>query len=55
MIDLFAAGRLRTRGFVRQEEVGLEEFLANRFGTFYDTSLSPKLVWDYDAPAEAAE
>jgi saccharopine dehydrogenase-like NADP-dependent oxidoreductase len=55
MIDLFAAGRLGPRGFVRQEEVKLEEFLSNRFGRFYDTSLSPKLVWDYDAPAEAAE
>jgi saccharopine dehydrogenase-like NADP-dependent oxidoreductase len=55
MIDLFAAGRLGIRGFVRQEEVGLDEFLSNRFGRFYDTSLSPKLVWDYDAPAEAAE
>ena len=38
-----------------QEEVGLDEFLSNRFGAFYDTSLSPKLVWDYDSPAEAAE
>lgn len=55
MIDLFAAGRLGSRGFVRQEQVGLDEFLSNRFGRFYDTSLSPKLVWDYDAPAEAAE
>jgi len=55
MIDLFAAGRLGSRGFVRQEEVRLDEFLSNRFGRFYDTSLSPKLVWDYDAPAEAAE
>ncbi len=55
MIDLFAAGRLGRRGFVRQEEVRLDEFLANRFGAFYDTSLSPKLVWDYDSPAEAAE
>jgi saccharopine dehydrogenase-like NADP-dependent oxidoreductase len=55
MIDLFASGRLRKRGFVRQEEVGLDEFLANRFGRFYDTSLTPKLVWDDDAPAEAAQ
>jgi saccharopine dehydrogenase-like NADP-dependent oxidoreductase len=55
MIDLFAAGRFGHHGFVRQEEIGLDEFLANRFGRFYDTSLSPKLVWDYDAPAEAAE
>ncbi|HEX4475829.1 MAG TPA: saccharopine dehydrogenase NADP-binding domain-containing protein [Polyangiaceae bacterium] len=55
MIDLFAQGRLRKRGFLRQEEVGLDEFLANRFGSYYDTSLRPKLVWEYDAPAEAAQ
>lgn len=55
MIDLFKAGRLGRRGFVRQEEVRLDEFLSNRFGAFYDTSLSPKLVWDYDSPAEAAQ
>ncbi len=55
MIDLFAQGRLRKRGFLRQEEIGLDEFLANRFGSYYDTSLRPKLVWEYDAPAEAAQ
>ncbi len=53
MIDLFASGKLRGRGFLRQEQVGLEEFLANRFGRFYDTSLRPKLVWDYDGPQQA--
>jgi saccharopine dehydrogenase-like NADP-dependent oxidoreductase len=55
MIDLFAMGRLGPRGFLRQEQVGLDEFLANRFGRFYDTSLTPKLVWEYDGPAEAAQ
>lgn len=55
LIDLFVEGRLGKRGFVRQEEVTLEDFLANRFGQYYDTTLTPKLVWDYDAPAEAAQ
>lgn len=55
LIDLFAEGRLGKRGFIRQEEVTLDEFLANRFGRYYDTTLTPKLVWDYDAPAEAAQ
>jgi saccharopine dehydrogenase-like NADP-dependent oxidoreductase len=55
MIDLFASGRLSGTGFMRQEDVGLDEFLANRFGCFFDTSLSPKLVWDADSPSEAAE
>lgn len=32
MIDLLAEGRLPQRGFVRQEEAALPDFLANRFG-----------------------
>ena len=35
VLDLFFAGRLPDRGFVRQEQVDLEEFLANRFGSCY--------------------
>ncbi|MEO8812434.1 MAG: saccharopine dehydrogenase family protein [Caulobacteraceae bacterium] len=34
-LDLLASGRLPTRGFVRQEEIGLPQFLANRFGAVY--------------------
>ena len=36
MVDLMREGRLPDRGFVRQEEVSLETFLANRFGRYYD-------------------
>jgi saccharopine dehydrogenase-like NADP-dependent oxidoreductase len=35
VLDLHREGRLPERGFVRQEQVGLEEFLANRFGQHY--------------------
>ncbi|MEP6966526.1 MAG: saccharopine dehydrogenase family protein [Pseudomonadota bacterium] len=35
VLDLLAEGRLPSRGFVRQEEIGLTEFLANRFGRAY--------------------
>ena len=35
MLDLLAAGELPQRGFVRQEEVPLAAFLANRFGRVY--------------------
>jgi saccharopine dehydrogenase-like NADP-dependent oxidoreductase len=35
MIDLLREGRLPRRGFVRQEDVELELFLANRFGRYY--------------------
>ena len=35
MLDLLAQGKLPQKGFVRQEEVGLAEFLGNRFGAVY--------------------
>lgn len=35
MLDLLAEQRLPQRGFVRQEEVALADFLANRFGRVY--------------------
>lgn len=34
-LDLVREGRLPQRGFVRQEEIGLDEFMANRFGKHY--------------------
>ena len=35
MLDLLAAGRIKQRGFVRQEDVPLSAFLENRFGQVY--------------------
>jgi saccharopine dehydrogenase-like NADP-dependent oxidoreductase len=35
MLDMLAAGRLPQAGFVRQEDVRLADFLANRFGRVY--------------------
>ncbi len=37
-VDLFREGKLPQRGFVRQEEVALPDFLANRFGSAYTQS-----------------
>jgi saccharopine dehydrogenase-like NADP-dependent oxidoreductase len=37
-LDLFREGRLPQRGFVRQEQVALPDFLANRFGRAYQQS-----------------
>ena len=37
-VDLFREGRLPQHGFVRQEQVALPEFLANRFGAAYQQS-----------------
>ncbi len=38
MVDLFRAGQLQAQGFVKQESVSLEAFLANRFGEHYRSS-----------------
>lgn len=35
VLDLLANGRLPARGFVRQEDIALEDFLGNRFGRAY--------------------
>ena len=35
VLDLLVAGRLPSKGFVRQEDIRLDEFLANRFGRAY--------------------
>lgn len=36
VMDLQRQGQLPARGFVRQEEIGLNDFLRNRFGRYYD-------------------
>jgi saccharopine dehydrogenase-like NADP-dependent oxidoreductase len=36
LLDLHFEGKLSPRGFVRQEDVSLVDFLANRFGRYYD-------------------
>jgi saccharopine dehydrogenase-like NADP-dependent oxidoreductase len=36
VLDLFLTRRLPESGFVRQEQVNLSDFLANRFGKCYD-------------------
>jgi saccharopine dehydrogenase-like NADP-dependent oxidoreductase len=38
VLDLFRAGQLPQRGFIRQEQVELPAFLANRFGSAYQQS-----------------
>ncbi len=35
VLDLLAQGKLPQKGFVRQEDIGFEAFLANRFGRAY--------------------
>jgi len=39
-LDLLAGGQLPARGFVRQEDIPLQAFLANRFGRVYGHAAS---------------
>ena len=41
MLDLLAQGQLPQRGFLRQEEVKLADFLGNRFGAVYAPAANP--------------
>lgn len=41
VVDLHVAGKLPQRGFVRQEDVVLSDFLANRFGSVYRSQAQP--------------
>lgn len=41
-VDMHVGGKLPDTGFVRQEQIGLDDFLANRFGQYYQTSSSTK-------------
>ena len=43
VLDLFVAGQLPQRGFVRQEQVDFDTFIANRFGKHFDTPGSTRL------------
>ena len=38
-VDLFVAGRLPRSGFVRQEDVGFDDFISNRFGRYYKSGV----------------
>jgi saccharopine dehydrogenase-like NADP-dependent oxidoreductase len=42
VLDMHMQGQLPTSGFVRQEEVDFEKFLANRFGKHYDSKISTR-------------
>jgi saccharopine dehydrogenase-like NADP-dependent oxidoreductase len=42
VLDLHVAGRLPRRGLVRQEQVTMEEFLANRFGEYYESQTATR-------------
>jgi saccharopine dehydrogenase-like NADP-dependent oxidoreductase len=44
VLDLHVNGRLPERGFLRQEQVDFDEFLANRFGRYYDCKVATRFT-----------
>ncbi|MCA9230908.1 MAG: saccharopine dehydrogenase NADP-binding domain-containing protein [Planctomycetales bacterium] len=44
-LDMHIAGELPSRGFVKQEEVDFQQFLANRFGQHYDSKVSTRFSY----------
>ncbi len=51
VLDMLSTGHLTTCGFVRQEEIGLPQFLANRFGAAYAI---PNTDAEFSTPALVA-
>ncbi|WP_085035142.1 saccharopine dehydrogenase family protein [Ensifer aridi] len=45
VLDLLANGQLSVKGFVRQEEVSLAQFLKNRFGRLYSNDATKVAHW----------
>jgi saccharopine dehydrogenase-like NADP-dependent oxidoreductase len=41
-LDLHVSGKLPKRGLLRQEQVTMEDFLANRFGKYYESQTATK-------------
>ena len=54
VLDLLATNALPQRGFVRQEDISLKVFLANRFGKVYakPEAVPPHLRGVVEPPAE---
>ncbi|MCH8044369.1 MAG: saccharopine dehydrogenase NADP-binding domain-containing protein [Planctomycetes bacterium] len=52
VVDLHREGKLPEQGFVRQEQVDLEEFLDNRFGRRYRSKISSRFVLEAGSAEE---
>ncbi|HEX2882672.1 MAG TPA: hypothetical protein VHO25_24300, partial [Polyangiaceae bacterium] len=46
VLDLHLHGKLRSSGFIRQEEIRLPDFLSNRFGHHYQSQATPHIATD---------
>jgi saccharopine dehydrogenase-like NADP-dependent oxidoreductase len=44
VLDMHATGELPRQGFVRQEQVDFERFIANRFGRYYESKMASRFA-----------
>lgn len=42
VLDMFVSGQLPRCGFLRQEQVDFQDFISNRFGRYYDTTIATR-------------
>ena len=52
VLDMLAHGELPQTGFIRQEDIPLADFLANRFGRFYAPESEVRQAPSFRAAAE---
>ena len=44
IVDLCATGKVEGQGFVRQEQFGFDDFITNRFGKNYESTITNRIV-----------
>ena len=53
-LDLMRAGKIATRGLIKQEDIALDTFLANRFGRIFASGAATPASVATTAPRAAA-
>ena len=48
IVDLCTTGKVRRQGFVRQEQFSFNDFITNRFGKYYKSTITSRLVSNED-------
>ena len=45
-LDIFREGKLPTKGYIKQEDILLDDFFENRFGKIYESAQSIESILD---------
>lgn len=46
LVDLCMTGKIRAQGFVRQEQIEFDDFITNRFGQFYEQTVTSRFEFN---------